>query len=98
MAGALRFPPDVFMRMTLRELAVQYDGLMQFHWDQTSLLAAQAHNLMFVASSMVGKSRMRPLGPDSFHPFGRPPSRGLKITRDNIQVLRQVMGAMFSRN
>lgn len=101
MAGALRWPPTDWMLMTLREFVLTYDGLVRHDWDQTALLASLTHNVMYTASAMFAKPKFQPAGPSHYHPHHlaepKQQSRGMKITRDNIDVLRQIAGAFNAK-
>ncbi|MGE4529660.1 MAG: hypothetical protein AB7D00_14945 [Rhodospirillaceae bacterium] len=70
---------------TLRELVHMARGRLESDWDRTATLLA------LIANVNRDPKRQRARRPEEFHPFrSRPQSGGVRITRQNIGLLKKV--------
>jgi hypothetical protein len=82
--------------MTLKELITQYESKIIADWDHTAVEVCSIYNLNVTVIRAFG-SKAKPRKPEDFHPFRKKRQEGLKVTRENIDVLRVMAGAMLGQ-
>ena len=85
MAGVAGVDPGP---LTLRELFWMAEGRSRDAWNRTSLLCA------LIANAHRNPKKGSAFKPANFHPYAAKQKEGLRITADNITVLKDV----FVRN
>ena len=69
---------------TLAELADMAEARLEDEWNHTSALLA------LLANVNRDPKKHGPYRPEDFHPFRRRSAAGMRITRENIGLLKQV--------
>ncbi len=91
MIGVLKWTPAEWGPLTLRELTIAHDAAVLEKWDHTALTASLIHNLSIIVISAVSKkANAKPKSLMDYHPYRQKEQQGLKLTPDNIGVLKQV--------
>ena len=97
-AGELRWSPDVWLGLSLKELVIAHDAHTLNAWDHTSAISAMIYNLRTVVIGVHSKRPPKPKNISDLHPYRRKErNQGMKITPDNFGVLRQVGNSMIGR-
>ncbi len=97
MAGTLRWSPDKWKPLTLRQLVIHYDAYLIDRWDHTATVAVLLHNLQATVVNLVAKSAAKPKTFYDLHPYRKNPKPGLSITPENFNVLRDIGNALVRR-
>ena len=98
MMGAVGWKWSDIAMLTLREVVIQYDAHLVTRWDHTAQLSAMLYNLTATVHNLVGKSKVKTKATLDFHPYRKKGRKaGLKITPDNMSVLKQLGHAISKR-
>ena len=93
MLGVLGWTWEGCKNLTLAEITNAYDGKVLHDWDQASMLTAVVYNVGVIVASF-GKSKAKPRTMKDFHPYRDGKKRGMRITAQDIGVLKMVGDAM----
>jgi len=63
-------------------------------WDHTSYICSLIYNLQVVTAATVSKRRGRFKNSSEFNPYRKKERKGLKVTSENISVLRMIGDAL----
>ena len=79
--------------LTLNEVTNAYDAKLLHDWDQTGTIAAVVYNVGVIVASF-GKCRARPRTMQDFNPYRERTRKGMRITADDIGVLKLIGDTM----
>lgn len=99
MVADLGWEPSSIWELKYRDLVIAHDSHLLAAWDHTSVVAAMLHNLgTIVINALSSKARAKPRRPSDFHPYRKKVMTGLKVTRDNFNILRTIGNALVGGN
>jgi len=99
MAAVLDWTPRDWFGLSLRELCYSHDAKVLEEWDRVAVPAALIHNLSMIVVSLASKRpRTSYKSPQDFNPYRKKTRRGLKVTADNIGLLKVIGNAMARGN
>lgn len=81
--------------LTYRQLVQAHDAKLVNQWDQSALLGSLLDGLSTIMVNTWGKGRSRPRGFYTFHPYRQKPKKGLVVTPDRIDDLRDLADMVF---
>jgi len=72
-----------------------YDLHLIERWDHTSHVLAQLHNLCAITVNIHTKSKIKPKPPAAYHPYRKKQRQGLRVTSEDIGVLKTLGNALM---
>jgi hypothetical protein len=97
MMGVLGWSWDQVVHLSYRQLAQAHDAVLANQWDQTATLATLLDGLVATTANAWGKRKVKPRGFYTFHPYRKNQQRGLRITPENMNILKTLGDHVFSR-